>query len=105
MLLRGQSTTLPDDLPVPDGTQAEIRRLVDDSFVANVTTVGGWFTYSQNGSPGPFKIVWDYPGTIKTQYSKITGPSGAVDVGNLPIMFRAFSNGVIDNVSGEIAIS
>jgi hypothetical protein len=105
MIVRGIVTTIPDGAPVPDGTEGEIRLLDGDVFHATVETSGGWFEYSQNGSPGPFRIFWDHAGVIKNQYSKITGPSAATDIGNLPLVFRAFSNGVIDGVAGELFIT
>jgi hypothetical protein len=105
MIVRGQATTTSDDAPVPNGTQGEIRLLVDDSLVSTVETTDGWYEYTQNGNPGPFYIFWDYTDIEKYQYSKITGPSGPTDVGNLPLIHRAFSNGIIDGLSGEIAIT
>ncbi len=105
MLVRGLVTTIPSGDPVPNGTEGEIRTLDGNTFVATVTTTDGWFEYERNGSPGPFKITWDYSDTIKVQYSKIVGPSGATDVGNLPLLFRAFRDGVVDDLSGELAVS
>lgn len=104
MIVRGQATTVANDAPVPNGTQGEIRLLVDDSLVDTVETTDGWYEYTQNGNPGPFRIFWDYDDVIKNQYSKITGPSGPTDIGNLPLIFRAFSNGVIDGLGGELDI-
>ena len=89
---------------MPNGTQGEIRLQVDDSLVDTVETTDGWYEYTQNGNPGPFYIFWDYDDVVKNQYSKITGPSGPTDIGNLPLIFRAFSNGVIDGLGGELDI-
>jgi hypothetical protein len=105
MILRGRATTLPNDAPVPNDTPGEIRLLADDSLVATVETTDGWYEYTQNGNPGPFRVFFDYADVIKNQYSKITGPSGPTDIGNLPLIFRAFSNGIIDGLSGEIVVS
>src|SRR5690606_21130068 len=84
----------------------EIRLLSDNSLVATVSTdPNGWYEYVQNGSPGPFKVAWNVSSALKNQYSKLVGPSGPIDVSGIPIMFRAFINGVIDNLGGEMVVS
>lgn len=105
MIIRGRVATIPDDVPLPNGRTGEIRLLSDNSLVGTVTTTDGWYEYVQNGSPGPLRINWDYSNTIKNQYSKLVGPSGPIDVSGIPIMFRAFINGVIDNLGGEMVVS
>lgn len=105
MRIRGRLTTIPDDLPVPDGTQGQIRTIDDDTLIATVETTDGWYTYEQNGNPGPFRILWDYANVISNQYSSVTGPSAATDIANLPLLFRAWPDGVLPDVGNEMAVS
>jgi hypothetical protein len=105
MIVRGLLTTIPDNVPVPDDTSGQIRLLSDDTLIATVSTSNGWYTYQQNGNPGPFRIFWDYANVVKNQYSKVTGPSGPVDVGNIPLIFRTNTDGVIESVGNNLAIS
>lgn len=102
MIIRGRLTTIPNDVPVADSTTGEIRLLSDNSLVGTVTTTDGWYEWVQNGNPGPLRIFWDYSNVIKNQYSKVIGPSGPVDVAGIPIMFRAFINGVIPNLGAQL---
>ena len=105
MYVRGIVATVGTGAPVPNGTQGEMRRLSDNSLIATLETTSGWFDYSQNGNPGPFKITWDYAAQIKIQYSKVTGPSGSADIGSLPLIFRTFTNGVISGVGSDLNIT
>lgn len=103
MELRGLVTTIPNDAPVPASTEGQIRRLSDNSLVATVTTdAEGWYEYIQNGNPGPFRVYWNYSDVVKNSYSKVTGPSGAVDVAGIPLLFRSFSNGIIDGLGDDM---
>lgn len=105
MIVTGLVTDIEND-PVPNGSEGEIRTLYDNVLVGTVTTTDGWFTWSQNGSPGLFKITWDDISTkVRVQYSKIVGPSGMTGVGDLPLLFRVFRDGVIADLSGEMAVT
>ncbi len=105
MIIRGRLTALPADTPVSNGTSGELRRTVDNSLITTVTTTDGWYTYEQNGSPGPFYVQWTYGGVTHQSYSRITGPSAATDVGNLPLAFQAFTNGMISGVGAVLAVT
>lgn len=105
MRLRGRLTTIPDDLPVPDGTTADVRRVVDNSLLDTITTTDGWYEYAQDGNPGPIYLDWDYADVTKLQYSSITGPSGPVDIAGLPHVFRAWSNGYLAGIGDELVPS
>lgn len=105
MIIRGRLTTLETDTPVPDGTEGQVRTLDGDNLIATVTTNNGWYEYTQSGSPGPVRVYFEYGGKVRNSWSKITGPSGPVDVGNIPLLFRTFRNGVIPNLSGQLAVS
>lgn len=105
MFVRGYITTIPDNNAVPNGTTGEIRRDIDNSLIATVSTVGGWFEYFQNGFPGQFHLTWNFTGTVREQYSKIVGPSGPVDVAGIPYTLRTLQDGVIEGVGANMPVS
>lgn len=104
MLLR-QPAQLRDGTPVPNGTQAEVRRSVDGSLIATVESQNGWFTLQTNGNPGPHYFKLTYGGEIHYAYSQTTGASGPTLISLLPQLFRVWTDGYINGVLGNLAVS
>lgn len=105
MRLRGRLTTIPDDLPVPDGTEGEVRTVSGDTLLATISTTDGWYEYTQDGNPGPIYIHWLISSVIKDEYSTITGLSGPIDIPGQVHVNRAWSNGYIPSVGGELLVT
>ncbi len=105
MIVRGRLTALPADTPVPNGTTGDLRRAVDASLITTVVTTDGWYTYEANGNPGPFYVEWVYGGVTHRSYSKITGPSAATEIGNMPVTLHTFTNGIIDRFGSELTLT
>lgn len=106
MRIRGRLTTIPDNLPVPAGTDGELRRLSGNTLLATLTTdASGWFEYEDAGHPGPFKITWNYDSVVREQYSEITGPSGVTDISDVPVALAAFGSGVVPDIDNELEVT
>lgn len=105
MIIRGRLTSIPNDLPVPDGTPVEVVRLNGGAVLATLSTSGGWYEWIVNGNPGRVQVRFTYDGRVKNQWSEITGPSNGVDVGSLWMAFNAFTSGRINNFAGNLAVT
>ena len=105
MLVIGRAVT-KDGTPVPDGVQAELR-LHDTGtpLVATATTENGYYRFILNGNPGPHYVTVTWDDEVEIASSKVVGVAGAVDVGNLPLYFRQMSNGYLDGLLDELAVT
>lgn len=101
MQIRGFIRLVNTGGPVPDGTEVALRRHVDDSLIATVTTVGGMYEYFMNGSPGPYYTQAAVSDEVHISSSQVVGMSGPLDVGGLPLYFRLWDDGYIADVALE----
>lgn len=104
MMIRGYVRTIKTGNPVPDGTEVEIRRHVDNSLIATVVTVGGLYEYVQDGSPGPYYVRVDISDEVHISSSKVVGMSGSVDISGLHLYFRLWRDGYIPNVMEQSSV-
>lgn len=100
MIIRGIIRTVATGNPVPDGTEVELRRHVDNSLITTLATVGGMYEYVHNGSPGPYyvRVDLDDPQEVHISSSQVVGMSGPIDIGGLHLYFRLWRDGYIPNV-------
>lgn len=104
MLIRGYIRKVSDGTPVPDGTEVAFRRHVDDSLLSTVTTVGGMYELVLDGSPGPYYVRAAIADEVHISSSKVVGMSGPVDIGNIPLYFRLWTDGYIVGVLEQMSV-
>ena len=81
----------------------------DSTLQSGNTDANGQVSYAPNLSPGPFYITGTDatpdPDSVRVTSSKSTGSGGAYSLAELPLVLRAFGNGVIDGYLNELAVS
>lgn len=103
--IRGFVRTVPAGLPVPDGTPVELRAEHDNEFLAATTTVDGLYVFERDGTFPPYRVVAYADEVTKITSSLVTGMTGPTTLSTLPYMFRSWSDGVIEDVFGELAVT
>jgi hypothetical protein len=97
---------IPGGAPVAAGTSVVYRTHAGDALLSTVTTdATGLATYSQDGHPGPYYATMTSGGTTRVVSSKSTGTAGPANLAALPDYFRLFTDGVIDGIDSELAVS
>jgi hypothetical protein len=101
--------TIPAGAPLAGAEYNIIRESDDVELDDGVTDADGQFTYSPNGSPGPWR--WDTtdtsttPETVRSGSTKSAGSGGSYSLYEVPIALRALGNGVIDGYLNELAVT
>lgn len=98
MMIRGYIREVSTGNAVPDGTEVEIRRHVDNSLIATVITSGGMYELFTDGSPGPYFVRAVIADEVHISSSTVVGMSGPMDIGGLHLYFRLWRDGYIPNV-------
>ena len=104
MIVRGFIRKVSDGTPVPDGTEVVFRRHVDDSLLATTVTSGGMYELVLNGSPGPYYVRAAISDEVHISSSKVVGMSGPIDIGNLPLYFRLWTDGYIVGILDQMSV-
>lgn len=104
-VIRGFVRTVPDGAPVPDGTPVELRAELDNEFLAQTTTVGGMYEFARDGTYPPYRVIAVHDDITKITSSLVTGMTGPTTLSTLPYMFRSWSDGIIEDVFGELSVS
>lgn len=98
-----------DNNPVV-GATASLRRESDNVEVTSSTVTGadgsyGWLEENVL-YPGPIKVrITALDGVVREISGRTTGQSGTIFVGDLHRAFRMMTDGVVDGVDGELAVS
>lgn len=69
-----------------------------------IADASGLVTYQQDGSPGDVYAEVTIGTEVKRYGSRATGPSGLVQVGELPELLRALLPGVVQGVDASLAV-
>ncbi len=103
--VRGYIRTVPGGAFVADGTPVELRAELNNALLASTSTLNGEYTFSRDGSYPPYRVVAVTTDVTKITSSKVTGMTGPTTLSAVPYMFRAWSDGVIANVFGVLAVT
>ena len=103
--IRGFVRTTPGGAPVPDGTPVELRAELDNAFLAATTTVDGLYVFERDGTYPPYRVIAATGEITKITSSLVTGMTGPTTLSTLPYMFRSWSDGIVEDVFGELAVT
>jgi hypothetical protein len=98
--------TVPGGVAVPAGTNVAIKKEVNGATVTTVTTdADGRFSYETDGHFGPYRYEVTSGGMTKVHSSKSQGYAGPISLGELHKYFRVWSDGVVQGVGSELAVT
>lgn len=103
--LKDRILTKSTNLPVPDGTEVEIRSLGTNALITTVTTTNGYFEWQVDGYPGPIYYQCNQSGATKTHSSLSVGPAGAFQLGEMQDQMNFFVGGRVRGLDNELAVT
>jgi hypothetical protein len=98
--------TVPGGASIGADVNVAIKKEVDGSTVTTATTdADGRFTYEADGHFGPYRYEVTSGGMTKKHSSKSQGYAGPISLGELYEYFRTWSDGVINGIESELAVT